>query len=230
MSNMRKEPLKVDVDHLPDGRRKVKVHSSFNLTNAEIGTTKDAMEEFTVLHPQVTPPRRKLAACRWFLAQLQRCIMNEGSTLMFLEALTSTLRSATFSLQKLLGAQPGFREWFDEERRRMGNDPILRWAVDVRNAAEKEGLVLAEYGPKAIAYYYKDGSVKAERSCPELRIEGLVVSDVVAALPEALRRISLVVEDAHKRFLPESEGRTIVLRMEYVRETDDGGWEHFNPE
>jgi len=148
---------------------------------------------------------------------------------MFLEASASALRSATFALKKLLAEKQGFTEWYEAKQKEMRGDPVLRWIIELRNAAEKEGLILAEYGPRTIIRYYKNGSAKSEAAAPELRIEGLESGDVVAALAEAHRRISLVVEEAHKLFLPKPPGRQILISLETVRETDDGGWEHFTP-
>lgn len=49
------------------------------------------------------------------------------------------MRSATFVLQKDLGHQPGFAEWYSRQQEEMRRDPVLRWLVEARNQIEKQG-------------------------------------------------------------------------------------------
>jgi hypothetical protein len=113
------------------------ITSPFVLAGAEIGSSAEEMQRPTLLHVSVTPPRRKLAAARWFLSQFYQCAYNEGSALMFLEAFLTTLRSATFALQKMYAADPAFAGWYAQKQQEMRQDADLRSVIELRNAAEK---------------------------------------------------------------------------------------------
>ena len=68
------------------------VEGDILITDAAIGSTDQEMERPALLKASVSPPQQKVAAARWFLTQLTRCIHNEASALMFFEAFLSTLR------------------------------------------------------------------------------------------------------------------------------------------
>lgn len=181
-----------------------------------------------ILHSSISPPRRKLAAARWLLRQLQEHRSSEGAALMFLECLVTTLRSATFALQKMGSAIDGFSAWYDAKREEMRADPQLRWLVGVRNAAEKEGLVLAEYGPRAVFRIHRDGVCTAEAGDPTFQIDGYESTNLLTDLESAVEKLSAVVEEAHTTFFQEYGRKQMRYSVEYLREKPDGSWEHFD--
>jgi len=219
---------RVILEKTASGKTQVSVQVPFLLADAEIGPSSEEMERLALLHPRASPPRRKIEAARWFLAQLFRCIHNEGSALMFLEAFLTALRSATFALQKMFADHPDFPEWYKRKQESMREDQELRWIIELRNMAEKEGVILAEYGPSTIVRFHRDGLVEAEAGTPSLKVEGLDQEDLLPHLQSSLAKISVIIDEAHELFAPE-KSRSHVIRVEYVRETGEGSWEHFDP-
>ena len=55
----------------------------------------------------------------------------------------------------------------------MRQDPELRWLVEARNVAEKEGVEFAEYGLHLIVRVHPGGSTTVEGENPSLKIDGL---------------------------------------------------------
>jgi hypothetical protein len=218
--------IPVEIDKNPEGATTVGVGLPFKCLDGEIGQTDSEMEEPGTLHLTVTPPRRKIPACRWYLQQLMRCIQNESSALMFLEALVSELRSSTFSLQKLCSRSEGFDSWYKERQDGMRSDPDLSWVVELRNAAQKEGLVIAIWGQHAIVRFYRNGEVQAHLQVPIFRLEGVSSEVQLPRLQAAIDKIGEIVEEAHRLFVSPSP-RPIESRVDYVREQEDGAWEYF---
>ncbi len=56
-----------------------------------------------------------------------------------LNACIQAARSVTFVLQREHSKSEGFDEWYSTWRRKMRDDPMLRWLVEARNEIEKEG-------------------------------------------------------------------------------------------
>jgi hypothetical protein len=213
----------VAVENLCDGRARVSVQSPFLCSGAEIPASHKGMEQTALLHASVSPPLRKIENARWFLNELKRCIHNEGCALMFFESCVSALRSATLTLQKVFKHRAGFEEWYSRQQETMKADGELRWAVELRNAAEKEGLLLAEYGPRTIVRFRCDGSVTAEADAPSLEVAGLPVSDTIPFLESSLEKIAKIINEAHHLF-PYDRPRPIPIHVQLLQENDDGTW------
>jgi hypothetical protein len=219
----------IDADDDNERREQIWAKGQIFTTSAAIGSTNEEMERPALLEMGVSPPQQKIAAARWFLSQLTRCIHNEASALMFLEAFLSTLRSATFALKKMLNEHAEFEIWYARKQEEMRRDPHLRWVIDARNVAEKEGIILAEYGPHAVVRVHKDGSVENEIRNPTLKIAGLDSEDVYPRLEECLARLSALIEEAHETFKPVNIREKKRFSIEFTREREDGTWEHFDP-
>lgn len=144
---------------------------------------------------------------------------------MFLEAFVSTLRSATFALQKALLHYEGFRQWYRLKQEEMKGDSKLQWIVQLRNVVEKEGLILATYGPRAIVRVHRDGIVAAEVGQPTLRIDGMQQEDLLSVLDFALSKIETIIEEAHSMFKSRAVDHRHRVSVQFLREMEDGSWE-----
>jgi hypothetical protein len=216
------------LERSPDGDVKIKVGLPLFCAGAEIASKPEDMEITAILHTGVSPPRRKIENAKWFLSQLLRCVNNEGSALMFLEAFVTALRSATFTLQKVFADHPGFQQWYAKKREIMQADDELRWLLELRNVAEKEGVLLAAYGLRTIVRLHRDGSMTTEPRKPSLKVEGLAANDVLPLLEPSLLKIAAIIDEAHQLFAYERL-RPIPIEMQLIRETDDGKWEGIPP-
>ena len=58
----------------------------------------------------------------------------------YFSAFCSAARSVTFALQYAMSERPGFLEWYDSWRDRLGADPAARYFLGARNQGEKTGL------------------------------------------------------------------------------------------
>lgn len=219
----------VNVITLPDGRLNVTASIPMTIAGVEIECDKYRIDDPTFLHPTVTPARRKVASSRWLLRKLELSIKNEGAALMFLELLVSNLRSVTFALQKAFDNQDGFADWYAVQQSEMRSDPQMRWLIEARNQAEKEGLVLGEFGPRCIQRFFRDGRIVAESAIPSLAVCGVAADELFSNIHYAIEKLHRVVEAAHERFLADVEPRRAQFTLEYVRERPDGAWEHFDP-
>lgn len=178
----------------------------------------------TLLSASISPALRKVAGARWLLQSLEENMRSEGRALLFLESLVTTLRSITFVLQKMGAGVDGFEEWYSSKVTAMREDPQLRWLVDTRNAAEKEGLVLAEYGPDAIVRIHLDGSTTTEVTGPVFRLDGFHSDDILADLGSALGKLSELVDEAHWRFFGRIGQKHMHMHIAYLQEGADGSW------
>lgn len=224
----RKEPH-LSLNKTADGRTQLDCSCAFGILGADIGEDDSEMEKPGGLHVKVTPPRRKIAACKYFLKHLKRVLQNEASTLMFLEVLSSELRAITFALQKMFADVEDFRTWYDVKQEEMRKDANLRWIVELRNASQKQGLFLATWGARVIVRRHRDGGWTAEYASPDLCIEGFGSNDVIAGLEDALAKLTLIVEEAHTMFVGSINPRQFRLDVEFLRELPTGDWEHFDP-
>jgi hypothetical protein len=141
-----KKKLSVQVEPLDRNRNHVIVEIPFDVVSADSALAPEARDRSAILESSVSPARRKMAAARWLLEQLRSCASNEGAALMFLESVAINLRSATPALQKVCSGINGFDRWYAGKQDEMRADPRLRWLVEMRNGAEKEGLVMGVYG------------------------------------------------------------------------------------
>ncbi|MCX6372597.1 MAG: hypothetical protein NTX16_05855 [Actinobacteria bacterium] len=148
------------------------VGTPLEIVGLESALSMEPRKGVAILHSSISPPRRKVASARWLLRQLQEHKSSEAPALMFLECFVTTLRSATFALQKMGSTTKGFRAWYEVKRKEMQADPKLRWLVKMRNAAEKEGLVLAEYGPVVVVRLHRNGMRDAVAQDPTFKIAG----------------------------------------------------------
>ncbi len=181
------------------------------------------------LHPNVTPPIRKVSAAGWFFDQLSSCIENEPAALMFLDGLLIELRAATFTLQKLLKDRPGFDAWYEQKREEMKKDANLNWLVSARNIAEKEGIIFASWGIHLIQRHYRDGRVETESVPPKLKIDEIDREVTLPELANMLLKIESIVLESHELFYKNPPPRNHVIELEIVRQREDGSWEHFDP-
>jgi len=102
--------------------------------------------------------------------------------------------------------------------------------VDLRNMAEKEGLIPLHYGHHSITRFYRDGRVVSEAASPTLAIEGIDSSQLMANLEFSISFLDQIVEEAHLRFGQPTEQRKYEGLLEFMRERADGSWEYFDLE
>jgi hypothetical protein len=221
------EWAKSEVQTMSDNTEIV-VGFDFEIVGLESAFSKGSKEHVTILHSSVSPPRRKLAAAQWLLRKLKEEIWSEAPALMYLECLVTTLRSATFALQKMGSGVDGFNAWYEAKREHMRADSQLRWLVEVRNAAEKEGFVLAEYGPRAVVRFHRNGTRSAEAVEPLLKIEGIESTDLLQDLESATNELSAIVEEAHHAFFEGYGPKQLGYSMMGLQERPDGSWGHCN--
>lgn len=205
--------------------REFTVGYEFEIADLESAFSMEPNDRVTILHSSVSPARRKLASARWLLRQLREHMYSEAAALMFLESLVTMLRSATFTLQKMGATIDGFDAWYETQRETMRADPQLRWLVDVRNAAEKEGLVLTEYGPRVIVRFHHDGTRSDQAVEPMFKVDGHECQDLFGDLEAALAKISAVVEEAHATFFSKYQRKPLWYAMQCWQEKPDGSWE-----
>ena len=223
-----KRRLKHKIKKLPDGRTNVSVSIPLALAGLEQYESTDMMEDIAVLRRSVTQPQRKIGTAKWFLAQMKRCIQNEAFALMFLEACVTSIRSATFALQKMYGNNKDFEKWYATKQEDMGNDSGLRSIVDLRNIAEKEGVILDEYRHTILVRFYINGIIEAETGEPIIQVEGIKIDGILPFLEASLAKVSELIEEAHKLF-PVKVSRTPVMgKIEYLKQKKDGSWERFD--
>ena len=82
---------------------------------------------------------QRLADSHRFWHQAEAAYFDPDGFRLGAQSAIQTLRSVTFILQKNKGAIPGFDQWYDGWRKRLGADELMRWIVDARNRIEKEG-------------------------------------------------------------------------------------------
>lgn len=222
-------PQKTTIQPQEDGRLCVSSNFPMHIAGAELECATYTLSDATFLHSTVTPPRRKCGATKWLLLQLERCLRNEGAAIMFLELLLTNLRSTTFALQKQLSSVDGFSTWYSDRRDEMRKDARLRWIVDNRNAAEKEGLVAIAFGPTCVQKHFRNGTIQTEPGVPTLKVAELEAGEVLDTLGFASEYLERLVEDAHEQFVKYYPDRKAHIRLECVRETPNGSWEHFDP-
>jgi hypothetical protein len=203
----------------------IAVEIPFEIVDLASALSMEPRQGVAILHSSISPPRRKVASARWLLRQLEEHKSSEGPALMFLECFVSTLRSATFALQKMGAASEGFSAWYKVKQEEMRADPQLRWLVEMRNAAEKEGLVLAEYGPRAVVRVHRDGTCETEAEDPVFKIAGYRSANLLGDLESGLAKVSEVVEEAHARFFEGYGPKHLQPALLYMREKADGSWE-----
>jgi hypothetical protein len=217
----------VQIEPTGDGRTAISVVGEWRCFGATIPTDLNELHAPGAYHSSVTPPRRKIAAAKWFLSQLTRCVENEAAALMFLEAFLSELRASTWALQKLLSRVAGFKEWYGEKQNTMRENTALRWLVSARNESQKEGLIFAGWGPGSILRYYRDGGVTVESKEPTFEVSGAKYT--LSDLAQMVDPVAATVEEAHTLFYPNPPGRKHAFSLEFVREREYGTWEHFDP-
>ncbi len=184
----------------------------------------------TILGEGVTLPRLKIKGAEYFLRLLKGGILNEPASRYHIEAFVQFLRSATFVLQKIGSQVKGFDLWYEQKRIEMKQAPLLSELVNLRNASEKEGLIISEYGTKTIMRFYKNGKVEAQAGSPNAVINNIPIEDLIVKFEKMLGTVSKIVEEAHERgYVMIEKGGAIPFLIEFIREKADGQWEHFDP-
>jgi len=211
------------------GRVRVNVTHKFRVTDGNLMNQLQELEESAFLHPEATGPRLKVLAARYFLHRFKQYIRNEPAALFYFEAFIQALRSSIFVLQKRSGSSSKFREWYSAKQEQMKSNSVLRAVIELRNLSEKEGLDLISFGTRTLVKHQLGGEVRAESGQPEIRLADVELENPIAALADALEVVSAVVEEAHKlgHIPPVEKPRRLVL--EFLRETPEGEWEHFDP-
>lgn len=207
----------------------VSVKQPFDLTHGTLVVGPGPEYIPALLHPAATGPRLKVKAARYYLELLKRDIRNEAACIAHADAVVSSLRSATFVMQKLGTKHGEFGDWYAQKVKEMQDDPVLRLAKDLRNEAEKEGLKLARFGAQVTIRVDRRGRVRAEHANPRLRFVGRPDSDPLAEFEQAIERIDKVVEEAHEKGFIELDRRPRMMVAQYLRETKPGVWEPFKP-
>lgn len=93
----------------------------------------------------------KLAEAIFFLQKMQESDTNIFALRCYFSAFVSAARSVTFVLQFVLGKIDGFDQWYEKRRKEMQENEIMRFFLDRRNEALKEGITSINSGK-----FYKD--------------------------------------------------------------------------
>jgi hypothetical protein len=219
----------IHVTHTPDGRRQISVSAALNVTDGSLPTD-DSIRNPAIIHPTATPPRLKLKACEYFLARAREYLRNEAAALFYIEAFVQSLRSATFVLQKAGSQIPGYADWYASKQEEMRQDPLLKALVNLRNATEKEGVSLVEFGLSTVVKRYADGRLNVEAGLPKICVLGHPIPDPLASFDRALLTLHALVEEAHQQgFVRIPENKQAQINFEFMCERPDGTWEHCDP-
>lgn len=221
-------PQKPDLDirRRDDGTFAYGVGGKFGCIGRGIPLEVAALCEPAILHSSVTPPRRKIDAAKWYLSNLQICVLNEAASLLFLEGFLSELRSSTFALQKLFRHVAGFDAWYGTQQANMKDDRLLCWLNKARTVAQKEGVAFASWAPQIILRFYRNGKIDAEHKEPSFGVSGEY--HTMQELEAMIATVDAIVEEAHSLFFDDSQVKKHTLRFETAREREDGTWEHFD--
>lgn len=196
----------------------------FQLTNGDLTPDIDYSVPMRAIS-QLTLPRLKIKAAKYFLELLKNTSLNEAAAIIHTDAIVQSLRSATFVLQKVAAYKPGFAEWYKSAREAMKDVPLLKKVVDVRNQSEKEGLELDGYTIAVEFRVHLDGTIKRECRHKNFRLAGIEIGEPIEAFSEAIDRISAVVEEAHRLgFVPPRTGVTAKLELFTQQEDKSGTW------
>jgi hypothetical protein len=215
------------------GKRKITVGQRMFVSSGEVSpdNKESQLNVPTILHPSATLPRLKIKGAQYFLDLLKRNLLNEPATRYHIEAFVQFLRSATFVLQKIGSKVEGFNIWYEQKRKEMQQVPILSELIDLRNKTEKEGLVVSEYGTRVIMYFFKNGKIEARAAVPKAVVDNILIEDLIIKFEQMLETVSIIVEEAHEKgFVKIPESDKVPILMEFLRETDEGRWEHFDPQ
>lgn len=197
---------------------------NFQLTNGDLTPDTDYSIPMRVI-PQLTLPRLKIKAAKYFLELLRNTSLNEAAAIIHTDAIVQSLRSATFVLQKVAAHKPGFAEWYKSTQEAMKEVPLLRKMVDVRNQSEKEGLELDGYTIVVEFRIHSDGTIKQECRQKNFRLAGIEIGEPIEAFSEAIDRISSVVEEAHRLgFVPPRTEVAAKLELFTQQEDKSGTW------
>jgi hypothetical protein len=102
-------------------------------------------KESVVIKSRVKSKMESIAAgtlrkARFFVEQIRRADTNDRDTItIYLESAIVFARSVTFHLQSQFAHILGFKEWYEEQQRRLGDDPLSRFLLQQRNYVLKEG-------------------------------------------------------------------------------------------
>jgi len=133
---------------------------------------------------------QRLADSHRFWHQAEAAYFDTDGFRLGAQSAIQTLRSVTFILQKNKGAIPGFDQWYDGWRKRLGADELMRWIVDARNRIEKEGdLEAHSYVRAEILASYLDVGPRIEVPASLLQKTAALLRTIPAgSLGEHIRR------------------------------------------
>ena len=86
----------------------------------------------------------KLVECQYFLAMMLRNYHDPSAFRYNLNAFIQALRNVTFMLQSEDNKPDGFDEWYQEQRAKMRENPLLRNFVQARNIVVKQQMLEAK--------------------------------------------------------------------------------------
>ena len=219
----------LDVTQLPDGRASVKFALGVTMSGGSPEGDNYSLSDPVLLIDTVTPSKRKCEASNWLLQQFRNSMSNESAALMFLELFVSNLRSITWSLQATFSKSEGFKEWYKIKQNEMRPDSRLTWLVKTRNDAVKRGLITPCFAPTTNVKYHRDGRVSQEPGIPKITVRELKTDDLLEALEFANNYIRELVDEAHEQFEIITSGHGINFGIQFLRETESGDWEPFDP-
>jgi len=144
--------------------------------------------------------RGKLAEAEFFLDRMASCGANVFEFRCYFSAFVSAARSVTFSLQAVMSDVGGFKEWYVKKREQLGEEPLARLFVQMRNEVLKTGdtsinagVMRADADGKAAVRYYFTGLEPEDD-------RGLAGSDVMTSARSYLALVDKVVEESLQRF------------------------------
>lgn len=83
----------------------------------------------------------KLDEAKYFLEQMKINVTDKQVFLYNLSAFLSSSRSITWVLQKEYSENPKFKKWYEEKKKEMEKDKLLRFFIEKRNYVIKESPI-----------------------------------------------------------------------------------------
>lgn len=84
--------------------------------------------------------REKLEAARYFLEQMKAALQDRKVFAYNLDAFISISRSVTWVLQSQFRGNTKFEAWYEERRKEMREDPLMKFFLNMRNVSVKEHI------------------------------------------------------------------------------------------
>lgn len=124
----------------------------------------------------MTPWEKRLADLGHILVACQQVYFSPELFRRNINQFLQTARTVTFIIQKHKSSIPNFAAWYEKAvRDAFASDTIMRWAVDARNAIEKEGdLETNSYLSLSLVFsYLEEEDLSIETARPELLGAGI---------------------------------------------------------